>query len=58
MTEEARRLRHYVRLLEAELHESQRRQQDLISALHKAKAELHALDGGALFYDGERLIRG
>jgi len=30
----------------------------LWQGLDRARAELHALDGGALFYDGERLIRG
>jgi hypothetical protein len=57
-TEDTRRIEHFIELLEIELHESQRRQQALIAALDRARAELHALDGGALFYDGERLCRG
>lgn len=51
------RLTHYIELLEDELHQSQKRQQSLIAALERARAELAALDGGALFYDGERLCR-
>jgi hypothetical protein len=58
MTDESDRLQHYILLLEDELHQSQRRQQSLISALDRARAELAARDGGALFYDGERLCRG
>ena len=59
MSDDTRRLQHLIELLEDELHQSQRRQQALISALHKAKAELHALeDGGVLFYDGEKLVCG
>ena len=54
-TTEAQRLRHYIRLLEAELHEHQKRQQTLIAALDRARAELGALEGGAAFYDGEAL---
>jgi hypothetical protein len=52
------RLRHLIELLESELHESQRRQQALIVALDRARAELQALDGGVTtFFDGE-LLRG
>jgi hypothetical protein len=58
MTDESDRLQHYILLIEDELHQSQRRQQALIAALDRARAELHALDGGALYFDGERLCRG
>lgn len=51
----ADRLRHYIRLLEAELHESQRRQQALIAALQRARAQLVASEGGIAFFDGEPL---
>lgn len=58
MTDDAARLTHLIALLEDELHQSQHRQQALIVALDKARAELHALEnGGVCFYDGE-LIRG
>jgi hypothetical protein len=52
------RLRHLIELLESELHEQQRRQQDTISALDRARAELQALDGSVVFFDGEELPRG
>ena len=55
---ESKRLQHYILLLEDELHQAQGRQQALIAALSRARAELAALDGGALFFDGERLCRG
>lgn len=58
MNNDAQRLTHYIALLEDELHQSQRRQQALIAALDRARAELQALDGGALFHDGEVLHRG
>jgi hypothetical protein len=58
LTTDTNRLQHYIELLTAELHESQRRQQALIAALDKARHELMALDGNIVFYDGERLIRG
>jgi hypothetical protein len=48
------RLRHLIELLESELHESQRRQA-LIVALDRARAELQALDGSVVFFDGEEL---
>jgi hypothetical protein len=51
-SDEARRLRHRILLLETELHELQRQQQALISALDRARAEL----SGAVIYDGEALI--
>lgn len=54
---DAQRLQHYIELLEDELHQSQRRQQSLIAALDRARAELAALDGGIAFFDGEVLIR-
>ena len=57
-TDDAQRLQHYIELLEDEIRQSQRRQQALISALDRARAELAALDGGALFYDGELLHGG
>jgi hypothetical protein len=57
MTDDASRLQHTIELLESELHESQRRQQALIAALERARAELRALDGGITFYDGEPLRR-
>ena len=41
-TEDTRRLQHYIELIESELHQSQRRQQSLISALDRARAELAA----------------
>jgi len=55
-TDDAKRLRHYIELLEDELHQSQRRQQSLIAALDRARAELHALQGGIAFFDGEALV--
>ena len=55
---ESKRLQHYILLLEDELHQAQGRRQALIAALSRARAELAALDGGALFFDGERLCRG
>jgi hypothetical protein len=51
MTDDTNRLQHYIELLEAELHQAQQRQQALIAALHRARAEIAALDGGILFYD-------
>ena len=57
-TEDTRRLQHFIELIESELHQSQRRQQALVAALDRARAELRALDGGALFYDGELLHGG
>jgi hypothetical protein len=48
------RLRHLIELFEDELHQSQRRQQSLINALDRARAEIRALDGGVSFFDGER----
>lgn len=57
MTPEAKRIAHYCQLLETELTECQRRQQALIAALHRARAELQALDGRLLYLDGELLIR-
>jgi hypothetical protein len=57
-SDDTRRISHYIELLEAELRESMERQRSLIAALDRAKAELHALDGGALYFDGERLDRG
>ena len=56
--DEAQRIQSYILLLEDELRQSQRRQQALIAALDKARAELAALDGGIAFHDGERLVRG
>ena len=56
MTDDADRLHHLVELLEDELRQSQRRQQSLIAALDRARAELQALDGGISFFDGEVLI--
>jgi hypothetical protein len=58
MTDDAQRLQHHIELLESELCESMRRQQALISALDRARAELQALDGSISFYDGEVLSRG
>ena len=57
-TEDTRRLQHFIELIESELHQSQRRQQALVAALDRARAELAALDGGSIFYDGERLHGG
>jgi hypothetical protein len=57
-TEDARRLTRLIEVIQAELLECQQRQRFLIAALHKAQAERHALDGGPLFFDGERLICG
>jgi hypothetical protein len=57
MTDDATRIQHYIELLEAELHQSQRRQQALIVALDRARAQLQALDGGTNIFDGE-LLRG
>jgi hypothetical protein len=48
------RLRHLIELFEDELRQSQRRQQSLINALDRARAEIRALDGGVSFFDGER----
>jgi hypothetical protein len=58
MTDDRERLTHLLELLTDELHQSQRRQQALIVALDKARAEIAALDGTVVFHDGERLIRG
>ena len=56
--EDAKRLARLIEVIQAELLECQQRQRLLIAALHKAKAEVAALDGGPLFFDGERLICG
>jgi hypothetical protein len=58
MTDDASRLQHHIELIEDELHQSQRRQQALVAALDRARAQLQALDGSVTFFDGERLVRG
>jgi hypothetical protein len=58
MTDDRQRLTNLIELIEDELHQSQRRQQALIAALSRARAELMALDGSVVFHDGERLVRG
>jgi hypothetical protein len=58
MTDDASRLQHHIELLESELNESLKRQQSLIAALDRARAQLQALDGSVTFFDGERLVRG
>jgi hypothetical protein len=50
---DAQRLQHYIELLEDELRQAQRRQQALIAALERAKAELGASEGGITIFDGE-----
>ena len=50
---DTQKLRDRIHLIEAELHEHQRKQQALIAALERARAELVALDGGVTIYDGE-----
>ena len=52
-TAEPQRLRYQIQILEAELHESQRRQQQLIATLDRARAELVASEGGLAIFDGE-----
>jgi len=52
-TDEARRLQHYIELLEDELHQSQRQQQSLVAALERARPQLVASEGGTTFVDGE-----
>jgi len=52
-SEDNDRLHHLIELLEDELHQAQRRQQSLIAALERARAELVALDGGVTIFDGE-----
>ena len=57
MTDERDRVTHLIELLTDELHQSQRRQQALISALEKARAELYAINSGvAVYFDGEKLV--
>ncbi len=56
MTDDTDRLQHYIELLQTELHQAQRRQQELVSALDRARHELVALQGGIAFFDGEALV--
>ena len=58
MTDDTRRIQHYIELLEDELHQAQRKQQALIAALERARAELVAIEGGITIFDGEVLCGG